>query len=441
MYDFLVYICGHGETKDLTTVSLCRLYKSGFHFDEPRYVGPEAMIARSRSRACTQFLKDETAPYMIFVDSDIVFTSEDIGKLYSALQKGYDIVAGGYPMRGGQAFPIRSWNKPITFNNEVNEVEYVSAGFMGISRRALEQIRDKLDLPLLHEGSVMECYPFFENGRYLPEMFYLSEDWDFVVKARQAGFKAYFHTGVLVNHIKEIMFAGVDTARQMLQKQDRPMERPLAQSTLLGDAADILDISEALLVEKLSQDCAGHVADEWNQWQGNTEDFYKQSKAQLMDLIKFNLSDAYWSDRMNPLKDETDKNVLDIGCGIGTAALYLASNRNKIVGYELNDNLLEFAKARQEKFGLSNIFFTDSLPPRHRFDLVVAIDVLEHIEDLHGFLLDLSDGMKPGAKLYHADAFEKNEAYPMHFDHSEHIDEWLEEAGLVIFDKRWAIRK
>ena len=441
MLDFCIFICGYGETKDLTVVSICRLYKSGFRFDEPRYVGPETMIARSRSRACTQFLKLETAPYMIFIDSDIVFSASDIEKLYNALKQGYDIVAGGYPMRGGQAFPIRSWHKPVTFDNEIHEVEYVSAGFLGISRRALEQIRDKLELPLLHAGSTMECYPFFENGRYLPEMFYLSEDWDLCQKARQVGLKVYFHTGVLVNHIKEVMFAGVDCARQMIEKQQGKPERPLVQSSLLEDAAEFLDIPEALLLEKLGQDCAKLVADEWNQWKGSSEEFYKQNESQLMDLIKFNLSDFYWTDRINPLKNERDKNILDIGCGIGTAALYLASNRNKVTGYEVNPKLLEFAKARQEKFGFSNVFFTDSLQSRYRFDLVVAIDVFEHIEDLHGFLLTLSDGMKSGAKLYHADVFETNEAYPMHFDHSESIDSWLEEAGFISFDKRWAIKK
>ena len=47
-----------------------------------------------------------------------------------------------------------------------------------------------------------ECWPFFESGRYVPELYYISEDWDFCNKARTSGYKVYLHTGCLVDHMK-----------------------------------------------------------------------------------------------------------------------------------------------------------------------------------------------------------------------------------------------
>ncbi|GAG96728.1 unnamed protein product, partial [marine sediment metagenome] len=69
-----------------------------------------------------------------------------------------------------------------------------------------------------------------------------------------------------------------------------------------------------------------------------------------------------------------------------------------------------------------------------------AIDTLEHIEDLHPFLLMLGKRMSRGARFYHNDDFEHQEVSPMHFDHSEHLDEWLKKAGFLIWDEHWCIK-
>ena len=44
------------------------------------------------------------------------------------------------------------------------------------------------------------------------------------------------------------------------------------------------------------------------------------------------------------------------------------------------------------------------------------------------------------AKFYHYDCFWEHEISPMHFDHSKQIDEWLKEAGFVIFNNHWCIK-
>jgi predicted TPR repeat methyltransferase len=80
------------------------------------------------------------------------------------------------------------------------------------------------------------------------------------------------------------------------------------------------------------------------------------------------------------------------------------------------------------------------MPDRDKFDLVTAVDVLEHIEDLKGFLGLLGTGMKPLTRFFHQDCWWITEQYPMHFDHKDSIDQWLGEAGFRITSPTWAVR-
>lgn len=165
-------------------------------------------IGRARSEVCSWFLKEADSDTLVFVDADIVFKPEAITRLVEAAKDGHEVIGGGYLRADGVAFPIKPWEeKQYQPDGLIHDVEYISTGFLAISRKALEQIRDKLELPLLHEGRVRECYPFFESGRDTTgrHNFYTSEDWDFCDKTRQAGMKTYWHSGALVGHLKRVI--------------------------------------------------------------------------------------------------------------------------------------------------------------------------------------------------------------------------------------------
>jgi hypothetical protein len=161
---------------------------------------PDASLAHSRSVACTQFLQNNISDKLVFLDTDHIFSPGDMSNLVSALDE-YDIIAGAYPM-GSEGLAIHPW-EDIVWDGHIEEIKYVSGGFMGITRKTLERIQKRLKLPLLNRGEWCECYPFFELGTDAAGEFYLSEDWNFCDKARQAGLKVYIHTGILIGHIKE----------------------------------------------------------------------------------------------------------------------------------------------------------------------------------------------------------------------------------------------
>lgn len=208
-YDLIIGMCAYNTIKAETFQSFMFLRDEGMtEFTTYTYIW-DALIGRSRSIVASRFLKKAESEVLLFVDSDIMFAPDHIYKILQAQRDGYDIVAGAY-LRADGVLALRTLDsKPIDKLSvgKIEEVEYVSTGFFSISRKALEKIRDELELPLLHAGEEIECYPFFESGRDYSgkHKFYISEDWDFCEKARNTGYKIYWHTGVLVSHVKEMV--------------------------------------------------------------------------------------------------------------------------------------------------------------------------------------------------------------------------------------------
>lgn len=81
------------------------------------------------------------------------------------------------------------------------------------------------------------------------------------------------------------------------------------------------------------------------------------------------------------------KSVLEIGCGIGTAAVNFARSGARYTGIELSEVSLELARKRFEVYGLSGKFYhgnaeeLQSFLPIDRYDLVYSWGVLHHTPD------------------------------------------------------------
>jgi ubiquinone/menaquinone biosynthesis C-methylase UbiE len=84
--------------------------------------------------------------------------------------------------------------------------------------------------------------------------------------------------------------------------------------------------------------------------------------------------------------DERTK-ILDVGCGRGDIALYLAENAGEVVGIDYSEDAVKLANSIKNNFPLSiskkvnfKIMNIKKLSyPDNSFDLVVCIDVLEHL--------------------------------------------------------------
>lgn len=88
--------------------------------------------------------------------------------------------------------------------------------------------------------------------------------------------------------------------------------------------------------------------------------------------------------------------VLEIGTGSGKMLRYLKEQGHNVVGADVNDECIQFAK---DRFGIEVRKLTDKnkLPFKdNSFDIILSFDVLEHIPDTDIHLQEVKRVLKPG---------------------------------------------
>lgn len=96
-------------------------------------------------------------------------------------------------------------------------------------------------------------------------------------------------------------------------------------------------------------------------------------------------------------------NVLDFGCGSGVLLPFLATRAQYVLAADIDMEPLSRMRGALALPESVHTFDTSTtalstLPP-HSFDLITALDVLEHVDDLPATLDTLLSLLKPGGKL------------------------------------------
>ena len=115
----------------------------------------------------------------------------------------------------------------------------------------------------------------------------------------------------------------------------------------------------------------------------------------------------FWR-RFGGTPDFHNKHVLDVGCGHGSMAIFVAqAGAKRVVGLDLNCQLISFANAnlRQNYPQLTDHvdFYCQDLknfPAGEQFDYIISKDSFEHILDLPGMLEEMKKRLKPGGRIY-----------------------------------------
>ncbi len=107
--------------------------------------------------------------------------------------------------------------------------------------------------------------------------------------------------------------------------------------------------------------------------------------------------------------DLNGKEVLDVGCGLGANLAYLHQNGAKqVTGLDISHEQIRPTrsnfKEQYPQYATRTHFVTADaarMPfPDNRFDVLVAADTFEHIDDLHGALQDCLRVIRPSGRLY-----------------------------------------
>jgi 2-polyprenyl-3-methyl-5-hydroxy-6-metoxy-1,4-benzoquinol methylase len=103
---------------------------------------------------------------------------------------------------------------------------------------------------------------------------------------------------------------------------------------------------------------------------------------------------------------ETDApydHVLDFGCGSGVMLPFLCGISNRVTAMDID--LVPFERVSRQRAFPANLEVHDAREvtlqdlPKASFDIIVATDVLEHVDDLSGMLADMKALLKPGGQI------------------------------------------
>lgn len=100
-----------------------------------------------------------------------------------------------------------------------------------------------------------------------------------------------------------------------------------------------------------------------------------------------------------------DLDILDVGCGIGRWSIELAKRGNRVVGLDLSETMVALASRNAQRARVDCDFTVGSVVSRRfgrRFDVVLAVTVLQHVLDdgeFHSAIRNLADHIAPGGAL------------------------------------------
>jgi 2-polyprenyl-6-hydroxyphenyl methylase/3-demethylubiquinone-9 3-methyltransferase len=121
--------------------------------------------------------------------------------------------------------------------------------------------------------------------------------------------------------------------------------------------------------------------------------------------------------------------ILDIGCGGGLLSEPLARLGGKVVGADASATNIEIAKLHAAESGLAIDYRAttaeDLAAARERFEIILALEIVEHVPDVGAFLSHCASMLRPGGLLIVSTINRTAKAFALAIVGAEYILRWL----------------
>lgn len=129
----------------------------------------------------------------------------------------------------------------------------------------------------------------------------------------------------------------------------------------------------------------------------------------------------------HPLKN---LNIIDIGCGGGLVSVPMCKLGANVVGLDANENNIKAATDYAKKHNLNISFICNSvedyLAKQHvLYDVVLCMEVIEHVDNTEEFLLNLTKLLKPNGLLILSTINRTIQSYMQAILMAEYVLRWV----------------
>jgi 2-polyprenyl-6-hydroxyphenyl methylase / 3-demethylubiquinone-9 3-methyltransferase len=185
--------------------------------------------------------------------------------------------------------------------------------------------------------------------------------------------------------------------------------------------------AEAGTVDRDEIDRFARIAQAWWDPEGEFRPLHKLNPVRL-GFIRDRLAGHFGRDARS-VRPFAGLRLLDIGCGGGLVSEPLARLGFAVTGIDAGEEMLEVARAHAAESGVAadyrRIAAEDLAAGGERFDVVLALEVVEHVADPELFLAAVAQLVKPGGALIAATINRTPKAFFFAILGAEYLLRWL----------------
>jgi len=178
-------------------------------------------------------------------------------------------------------------------------------------------------------------------------------------------------------------------------------------------------------INKKEIDKFSKLADEWWDPEGKFKPLHNFNPVRLR-YIKDTITKKFGikSEKL-PLKDIK---ILDIGCGGGLLSEPLSRLGAAVTGIDASDRNIKIAKMHLKKSKLDIDYYCsspDKFVAKEKFDVVLNMEIVEHVDNVDFFLLKSSELLKKNGLMFIATLNKTLKSYVLAIIGAEYILKWL----------------
>ena len=178
-------------------------------------------------------------------------------------------------------------------------------------------------------------------------------------------------------------------------------------------------------VNKKEIDKFSKMADEWWDPEGKFKPLHKFNPTRIKYIKENIINNFKLKNKLRPL---SGINILDIGCGGGLLSEPMSRMGAKVTGIDASDKNIKIAKLHSKKNKLKINYLCSSpekLKITKKFDVILNMEIVEHVEDIDFFLKSCSKLLKKNGIMFVATINKTLKSYIFAIIGAEYVLRWL----------------